>query len=238
MTDVVLGVVGSTGRLGSALLAECALRGVEVGVTASRAGWSAATPASVLVDASAPEALPDTVAYCERTDAALIYCVSRVSDDARDRLHALAHSIPVVLADNLSIGHWLQTWLVRSVADLTAALPQPPQMSVHERHPVTKADRPSASARSLAAVWAESAPPELCGETSVQRAGQPVSDHVVTFDTPGMSLSITHSVTDLRTAVAGLLGVAGHVRGLVPGCHPIFEVYSEVYGGSVVNRNA
>ncbi|CAM4160478.1 dihydrodipicolinate reductase C-terminal domain-containing protein [Kibdelosporangium persicum] len=237
MAELVLGVVGATGRLGSALLAECALSGVEVGVTASRVGWVAASQASVLVDASAPEALPDTVAYCEKTGAALIYCVSRISDDARDRLRALARDVPVVLADNLSIGHWLQMRLVRSVAELTAALPQRPLMSVHERHPVTKADRPSASARSLAAAWAESVPPELCGETSAQRAGQPVSDHVVTFDVPGMSLSITHSVTDLRTAAAGLLGVAGHVRGLVAGYHPIFTVYSDVYGGSAVTRD-
>jgi 4-hydroxy-tetrahydrodipicolinate reductase len=230
LADVVLGVVGGTGRLGSAVLAECARLGVEVGVTASRAGWVETTPASVLVDASAPEALQDTAGYCERTGAALIYCVSRLSDRARDRLTALAAGTPVVLADNLSIGHWLQTALIHVVADLTHALPQRPRMSVHERHPVTKQDRPSASACSLAAAWASTAPPELRGETTAQRGGQPVSDHVVTFDMPGMSLSIRHSVTDLTAAATALLGIAGHVRSLPPGCYPVFEIYSGRYG--------
>lgn len=227
-------MVGATGRLGSAVLAECARLGVAVGVTASRAGWVGTTPASVLVDASGPDALEDTVDYCERNGAALVYCVSRTTDRTRDRLTALGARTPVVVADNLSIGHWLQTRLVHVVAELTQALPTRPRMSVHERHPVTKRDRPSASARSLAAVWASAAPPESCGETTAQRSGQPVSDHVVTFDLPGLSLSIGHSVTDLTAAATALLGIAGHVRSLPPGCYPVFEIYSRRYGSAGV----
>jgi 4-hydroxy-tetrahydrodipicolinate reductase len=232
LADVVLGVVGGTGRLGSAVLAECARLGVQVGVTATRAGWVGTTTASVLVDASAPEALEDTIGYCDRTGAALVYCVSRLSGEARYRLTALAAGVPVVLADNLSLGHWLQTVLIHTMGELTQALPLRPRMSVHERHPATKWDRPSASARSLAAAWADVAPPELRGETTAQRGGQPVSDHIVTFDTPGMSLSISHSVTDLTAAATGLLGITGHVRELPPGCYPLFEIYSRLYGGA------
>jgi 4-hydroxy-tetrahydrodipicolinate reductase len=230
LADTVLGVVGATGRLGSAVLAECARLGVEVGVTATRAGWDGAAPASVLVDASAPEALEDTIGYCERTGAALIYCVSTLPGHARDRLVALSARTPVVRADNLSIGHWLQMALVRAVAELSRALPRRPRMSVRERHPATKRDRPSASARALAATWACAAPPELRGATTVFRGGPPVSDHVVTFDVPGMALSIGHSVTDLTAAASALLGIADHVRALPPGWYPVTDVYSRLYG--------
>jgi 4-hydroxy-tetrahydrodipicolinate reductase len=227
--ETVLGVVGAEGRLGKAILAECTRLGVRVGVTASRAGWRTEETARVLVDASGPSALDDTIGYCERTGAALIYTVSSVSTEARERLVALSARTPVVLADNLSIGHWLQVQLIQAVASLTSSLADPPRMSVLERHPVTKLDRPSASAKSLAAAWGEAAVP-AAGEIVAQRAGQPVSDHVVTFDLPGVSLSIGHSVSDLRAAATGLLGVIGYVGRRFEGFSTIFEVYSRVYG--------
>ncbi|AOS63970.1 dihydrodipicolinate reductase [Actinoalloteichus hymeniacidonis] len=205
-------------------------------MTASRAGWVEDTPPTVLVDASAPEALCDTVARCRRTGAALVYCVSNVPTEESHRLAALSAEIPVVVADNLSLGHWLQTRMIRMVAGLTASMPRSPRMSVHERHPVTKRDRPSASARSLMRAWMESAPPGSVGETTSQRSGQPVSDHVVTFDLPGMSLSIEHSVSDLSAAASCLLDVIEHVRRLPPGLHPIHEVYALLYARAEVRH--
>ncbi|GAB3888174.1 dihydrodipicolinate reductase C-terminal domain-containing protein [Kibdelosporangium lantanae] len=229
MPDLVVGVVGATGRLGSAVRAECARQGVQVGLAASRTEWRATGRVSVLVDASAPDALPATVKYCEQVGAALIYCVSRVTDESRRQLAELGDRTTVILADNLSVGHWLQVNLVRTVANLVRSFRQQPQMAVRERHPVTKKDSPSASARALADVWAATCPPELRGATTSQRGGPPVSDHEVTFDLPGMSLSIKHSVTDLHMAVIGLLDLVRHVRQLSPGLYPVFDVYSRMY---------
>ncbi|QWF76792.1 dihydrodipicolinate reductase C-terminal domain-containing protein [Amycolatopsis sp. CA-230715] len=230
MPEFVLGVVGATGRFGTAVRAECERQGVHIGLTASRAGWRESARVSVLADTSVPDALPDTVEHCRNAGAALVYCVSTVSDDARRSLAELGRDQVVVLADNLSVGHWMQTRLVRTIATMVASAGKRPRMSVHERHPVTKKDSPSASAKSLAAAWASAAPPELCGGTTAQRSGQPVSDHAVTFDLPGMSLSITHSVSDLRAAATGLVDVARYARGLAPGLYPVFDVYSRMYG--------
>ncbi|MBB4910645.1 dihydrodipicolinate reductase C-terminal domain-containing protein [Actinophytocola algeriensis] len=223
-----LGVVGSTGRLGTAIMAECRHRNVPVGVTASRAGWRLDEPANVLVDASSAGALADTVDHCQRHQAALVYAVSTISPAAHDRLWRLSELVPVLLADNLSFGHWLQTALVRTIATLTAPFENQPRMSVFERHPVTKADRPSASARSLAAAWAGASPPNCHGEVASFRAGQPVSDHVVTFDLPGESVSVHHGVSDLRAAAMGLLVAAAHLAGRSPGLLLMDEVYSAV----------
>ncbi|MET0135381.1 MAG: dihydrodipicolinate reductase C-terminal domain-containing protein [Kibdelosporangium sp.] len=222
--DLVLGIVGATGRLGTAVLGECARQGVRVGVEAASTGWRITVDATVLVDASGPGALDDTIGYCERTGAALIYAVSSVPAEGCDRLAGLSTQVPVVLADNLSLGHWLQVSLIRSVASLTRGFPRQPRVSVFERHPVTKADRPSASAKSLAAEWD---PPAAIDS---RRAGMPVSDHVAVFDLPGVCLTIGHHVGDLRAAATGLLAAAGHVRGGSPGLLRIFDVYTDIYG--------
>jgi 4-hydroxy-tetrahydrodipicolinate reductase len=224
--ELVMGVVGASGRLGGAIVAECVRRGIRVGTTASRAGWNIAAAAGVLVDASAPGALDRTVGHCAESGAALIYAVSSISPESLDRLRELSTLVHVVIADNLSVGHWLQRTMVRHVAALAGVLDSPPRMSVLERHPVTKRDRPSASAKSLAAAWAESAPSSCQGEIGSLRAGHPVSDHTVIIDLPGESVVIEHGVTDLGAAAAGALTAARRIAGLPPGMSTMEQIYS------------
>ncbi|TYL85816.1 dihydrodipicolinate reductase C-terminal domain-containing protein [Bradyrhizobium cytisi] len=228
-SPLIVGIVGSTGRLGMAIADECTRCGVRLGLRASSSGWRIDTAPHVLVDATAPSALLDTIGYCRETGTALIYAVSSVPSDAYRTLVELSRQVPVVIADNLSIGHWLQVSLVRTIARLSAGFERQPRMSVLERHPVTKRDRPSASAGSLARSWAELAVTYSHGEIVSQRAGAPVSDHMVTFDLPGASLSISHSVADLRAAASGFLAAARYAFERSPGLATMFDVYAGLY---------
>jgi 4-hydroxy-tetrahydrodipicolinate reductase len=222
----VLGVVGVGGRLGGAIVTECGRRGVRVGVRATRAGWTVDARADVLVDASGPDAFDRTVAYCADHGSALIYAVSSVSPVSLGRLRDLSTDVPVVVADNLSVGHWLQLTMVRQVAALAGVLDTPPRMSVFERHPVTKRDRPSASARSLAAAW-----PSGPGEITSLRAGHPVSDHSVILDLPGESVVIEHGVTNLGAAATGAVIAAWRVATAPPGLSTMEDIYAAHCGG-------
>lgn len=231
--ELVLGIVGSTGRLGTAILDECSRRHIKVTLEACSKGWRIECAPLVIVDASTPGALNDTLNYCHENRTGLIYAVSSITADAYAKLVTLSRSVSVVVAENLSMGHWLQLSLIRKIALLTASFENQPRMSVFERHPVTKVDQPSASARSLANLWARLAKPCSHGEVTAQRAGQPVSDHTVLFDLPGASLSIGHHVGQLKAAAPGALIAARYATSRKSGLSTMFDVYNDTYGPSI-----
>jgi 4-hydroxy-tetrahydrodipicolinate reductase len=111
--------------------------------------------------------------------------------------------------------------MVRHVAALAGVLDTPPRMTVSERHPVTKRDRPSASARSLATAW-----PSCQAEITSLRAGAPVSDHAVTFELCGESVAIEHGVTDLGAAAAGAVIAARRIATAPPGLSTMEQIYA------------
>jgi 4-hydroxy-tetrahydrodipicolinate reductase len=227
-SDLVLGVIGCTGRLGSAIGRECRKQDIAVGLEASSRAWNLKSTPDVVIDASSPGAFGKTLGFCRDTGAALVYAVSSVPPEAYSDLVALSRHVHVVLADNLSVGHWLQVSLIRAIAQLTSNFPKQPRMSVLERHPMTKRDRPSASARSLARAWTERTKIESHGEIVSQRAGQPVSDHSIMFDLDGASLSISHSVNDLTAAACGAILAARHAKTSEPSLSTMFDLYSNI----------
>lgn len=213
-TQVV--VVGGRGRLGSAVTAECRRRGLAVQGKQAAEPWPEPMPGIVVLDAGSPDGLADTVTFCRRTGASLVYAVSGLDDAGRAALERLGGDVAVVLATNLSLGHWLQArvgrWLARTVAELG----EPAEASVWERHPRTKQHRPSSSAVELADGWAAtsgSAMPEIVS----LRSGHPVSEHALCLDWAYESLSVRHDVRDLRAAAAGAMLALGHVAGAGPG---------------------
>ena len=102
----------------------------------------------------------------------------------------------VVLAANLSPIHWVHARATREAAQRFAALGLPVEVTVHDRHPATKRDAPSATARG----WARG--PGISRFTE-HPPGGPVSDHSVRFSTAAASHELTHSVRDLRLSAEG-----------------------------------
>ncbi|WP_405425942.1 dihydrodipicolinate reductase C-terminal domain-containing protein [Micromonospora sp. NBC_00617] len=223
----VAGVVGATGRFGAALCSALESAGVSIGLRASRAGWTVVEPPTVVFDVSGPECFDRTVRLCRQWSAALVYAVSAVPDAHADRLRQLGRELPVVRATNLSIGHWIQVRLLEAVASLGPSLPVLPVAAVWERHPVTKADRPSASARELAEVWRASSGAPAADLTSV-RAGHPVSDHAVQLDLPDESVTIAHAVTGIGAAVRGALLLLPWVSTAPTGLVTAHHIYEDI----------
>ncbi len=205
----LIGVVG-LGRLGTAVADRARQQGLAVVLRATRERWQADRVPDVVVDASAPGAHERVRDYCRDTGAALVECVSDLDDGQWAALEELARQVPVVRATNLAVGHHVQRLLVRYVAALPAWCRAP--AGVWERHPVTKAHRPSATAVSLAGLWHEASGAEVA-DISSQRGGLPVSDHEVQWTWPGETLALRHSVGSLLAAANGALHAVGWAHG-------------------------
>lgn len=221
------GIVGATGRLGSALDRALTAAGGTVSLRADRSGWRMDGPPAVVVDASAAGCFGRTVDLCCDTGAALVYAVSDLPPAHLARLGELAGRVPVVRATNLSLGHWLQTELLETVARTSTALPRMPDASVWERHPITKADRPSASARALAEVW-RAATGTAVSDVASRRGGHPVSSHSVQVDLPQESITITHAVAGIEAAVRGALLVLGWIGSAPAGLVTTRQVFDDL----------
>lgn len=216
LLDVPVIVVGGRGRLGSAVMAECRRRGIAVQGKQAAEPWPQALPATVVLDAGSPDGLAATTAYCRSNAVGLVYAVSGLNDADRAALEQLADEVPVVLATNLSLGHWLQArvgrWLARTLSELGEAA----EASVWERHTRAKQHRPSSSAVELAQDWAAVAggpAPEIVS----LRSGHPVSEHALQLDWAYESLTVHHDVRDLRAAAAGSMLALAHAAGAGPG---------------------
>lgn len=218
----LIGIVG-LGRLGSAVAERCGHHGLPVTLRASRGtGWRVDTVPDVLIDASAPAAHERVVEYCGEHGVALVECVSNLSSAQWSRIAELATHVPIVRATNLTIGNYVQSLLVRYVGSL-ASFHYP--ASVWERHPATKAHRPSATAVELARTWTEQTNTEPT-EISSQRCGLPVSEHEFMWTLSAETLTLRHSVTSFAAAADGAIAAArslpGREAGLV-GMHAVYD---------------
>ncbi|MEU8899878.1 dihydrodipicolinate reductase C-terminal domain-containing protein [Nocardia sp. NPDC048505] len=223
MTLDSIGIVGVTGRLGSAIRQACADSGVPVVATARTTGWRprTGTPA-VLIDASHPSALTGTLEFCRAHRCALLYCVSDPAPADLERLHALGAGAPVALIPNLSPLQWIQTRSAQLAGRLAAALDLTAEITVIDRHTAAKRDAPSATARRLAGVLPESA------QVVSERFGVRVCDHRVLFATGGESLELTHAVRDLESAARAALRLAARLAGSAPGFYTADQLYTRM----------
>jgi 4-hydroxy-tetrahydrodipicolinate reductase len=218
-----LGVIGAGGRLGQCVCALAAEAGCAVTLRGRRQGWEVLRPPRVLLDVSHPSALPEVAAYCEREGIPLVAGVSGLGEEHHEALRRLSRQVPVVQAANFAFGHFVQRALVECLASLLGRRLDA-EFTVLDRHPRSKKDRPSATARELAGLWAAltGRPPE---EVASLRAGLPVSDHEATLTLAGELVSVRHSVTDRRAAARGALEAAFWACRQPPGLYPMREVY-------------
>lgn len=230
---LTIGVVG-LGRLGTAVAAACADHSLPVRLTATRTGgWSARSVPAVLVDASGRDGAGAAIGYAERHRLPLVECVSDLDDDQEAALAGLAELTPVVRAVNLTVGNYLQTRLVSQLALLDAGLAKAGlsgQAGLLERHPTSKAHRPSATATALAGTWEQHASRPAADVASL-RAGPAVSDHDLLWSRGGESLLLRHAVTSLDACAAGVIAAVRWAAQAPPGRYSMHQVFDSILEG-------
>jgi 4-hydroxy-tetrahydrodipicolinate reductase len=225
-----IGIVGD-GKLARAVGTLAAAESVEVETLPSRIvrNWRP-DGIDVVLDCAAPTVVGEVIDFCAEHVLPVVECVSGLDASLLERFAGLGAKATVVLAPNLTLGNYLQHRALREIIRVLDAMRRSgvdamPEASVLERHPSGKRDRPSATARMLAASWESIG---QVGDVASVRAGGPVSDHTIALCWPDQQLSLAHSVSSLQAAAAGALGLAGWARTGPQGVHRAHDVFDEL----------
>jgi dihydrodipicolinate reductase len=195
LLPLAVGIAGHGGRLGRQLVAAIAARGWYACWRRDRQGVDARAMPAVLFDCSTVDGVSQSLETARALGIPLVIATSGANWREDGEVREAVQHIPVVLATNLSRGHVLQLAIARLLALRPGGATR---VTVLDRHPVSKKDAPSATARVLAeAVGA--------GCITAVREGKPVADHQIILEWPGEVLEITQRVTSLDAPVQGAL---------------------------------
>lgn len=204
---LVLGVFGYSGRLGGAITASAAAAGIPVSLQVSRRGAVETAVPTVVVDASSRDGSRAAAAYCLKHRLPLLELVSSLGEAELAALRRLAEVRAVLRAVNLARLHDVQLRLAETLAEVAGALGA--EVTVLDRHPATKADRPSGTARRLSEVLGAGGRPVTVESA---RYGLPVSDHTIVVTAGQEVLTVTHSVVSLNGVADRCLGLARRLQ--------------------------
>jgi 4-hydroxy-tetrahydrodipicolinate reductase len=217
-----LGIIGAHGRLGRRVAEAATAAGWRLTLSATSADWIESDTPDVVIDASNRSCVERVAAYCAGSGAALLEAISGLGADERRLLAEASERVPVLVAANLSQGHYLQT-LALAAALRPVAGGREWSVLVSDRHPTTKRDRPSATCLELARRCEEEGAVNV--ELSSRREGPPVSEHSIQLGGAGESVTITHSVTDLIASATGALAAASWLKDAAPGIWTMRDVW-------------
>jgi 4-hydroxy-tetrahydrodipicolinate reductase len=202
-----LGIIGSSGRFGQAVLVAAAGFGIPVVLTSERSGAHSSGVPAVLVCAATQPGVEVAATLAADLHRPLVVATSGLLSSDRQRLAELAKTVPVLVAANLTRGHQIQRAAVAAAAGALAP-GEADRVTIVDRHSPSKTDRLSATALALAAAWSRAGG---CAEVTLTsiRAGAPVADHSVLLTlADDETLIIEHRVPSLTAAARGALRAA------------------------------
>jgi len=190
--------------------------------------------AEVLVEFTTPEATVEHLSY-ERPH---VIGTTGLSEEQLKRIDEASHSIPIVLAPNMSVGVNLLREVVRG---LSAKLGEGYDVEVVEAHHKNKKDAPSGTALFLARAAAEGREsnlddvavygreglaPRQEGEIGIHalRGGAVVGEHRIIFYSGGEEVEVVHRALSRRTFADGALRAAHFAANAQPGLYSMADV--------------
>jgi 4-hydroxy-tetrahydrodipicolinate reductase len=125
------------------------------------------------------------------------------SQQQRKTIETTAHSVPIVLASNFSVGVNVLFWLTQKAAEFLGSDFNP---EIVETHHTMKKDAPSGTAKTLAEILKQVRNSEIPIQSI--REGDVVGEHTVIFSGSGESLELTHRAANRGIFAAGALRAA------------------------------
>ena len=215
-----IGVIGATGRMGQAVLQVLANETEHTGVPIARAHATAVTELDVLVDFSLPQALADNMALAKRLHCPLLVCTTGLTEQQRQGLVELGQQLPVLYAENTSIGIALLADLVQQASRLLGEA----DVDIIDLHHKHKRDAPSGTAKRLAAAVEQGRGEKTEIEYAVVRAGDIIGEHTVLFNLPGERLEFTHKVSERAVFARGAVRAAKWLSEQAPGFYHMADM--------------
>src|SRR5262245_3587751 len=199
-------LIGAAGRMGKTVL-DLAQSDAEIEIAAQcDLGDSIELPmgnCNVAIDFSQADNIDEICRAALQHGKSLVIGTTGHSQQQRKTIEETAHSVPIVLASNFSVGVNVLFWLAQKATELLGSAFNP---EIVETHHKMKKDAPSGTAKKLA----ELLKAVLNSEIPIQsiREGNVVGEHTVIFAGPEERLELTHSAANRGIFALGALRAA------------------------------
>jgi 4-hydroxy-tetrahydrodipicolinate reductase len=215
-------LIGAAGRMGKTVL-DMAQRDREIEIAGQCDLGDSIEPAmkncDVAIDFSQAGSIDEICRAVSQHGKSLVIGTTGHSQRQRKTIEETAHSVPIVLASNFSVGVNVLFWLTQKAAELLGADFNP---EIVETHHKMKKDAPSGTAKTLAEILKAARDSEIPIQSI--REGDVVGEHTVIFGGGGESLELTHRAANRGIFALGALRAAKWIVGKPPGLYSMQDV--------------
>ena len=215
-------LIGAAGRMGKSVL-DLAQSDPEIEIPAQCDLGDSIEPAmtncDVAIDFSQADSIDEICRAALKYGKPLVVGTTGHSQPQRKTIEETAHSVPIVLASNFSVGVNVLFWLTQKAAELLGADFNP---EIVETHHKMKKDAPSGTAKTLAEILKAMRNSEIPIQSI--REGDVVGEHTVIFNGPDESLELTHRAANRGIFAGGALRAAKWIINKPPGLYSMQNV--------------
>ncbi|PYL75460.1 MAG: 4-hydroxy-tetrahydrodipicolinate reductase [Verrucomicrobia bacterium] len=215
-------LIGAAGRMGKTVL-DLAQRDREIEIAARcDLGDSielAMKNCDVAIDFSRADSVDEICRGALQHGKSLVIGTTGHSQQQRKTIEETAHSVPIVLASNFSVGVNVLFWLTQKAAELLGSDFDP---EIVETHHKMKKDAPSGTAKTLAEILQPLRNTRIPIESI--REGDVVGEHTAIFRGPGERLELTHRARSREIFALGALRAAKWITKKSPGLYSMQDV--------------
>ena len=215
-------LIGAAGRMGKTVL-DLAQSDREIEIAAQCDLGDPIEPAmkncDVAIDFSQADSINEICRAASQHAKSLVIGTTGHSQQQRKTIEETAHSVPIVLASNFSVGVNVLFWLTQKAAELFGSDFNP---EIVETHHTMKKDAPSGTAKTLTEILKGVRSSEIPIQSI--REGEVVGEHTVIFKGPGESLELTHRAANRGIFAGGALRAAKWIINKPPGLYSMQDV--------------
>ena len=199
-------LIGAAGRMGETVR-ELAQNDPEIQIAALCDLGDPIEPAmrncDVAIDFSQADSVDEICRAALQHGKSLVIGTTGHSQQQRKTIEETAHSVPIVLASNFSVGVNVLFWLTQKATELLGSAFNP---EIVETHHKMKKDAPSGTAKTLAELLKVVRNSEIPIQSI--REGNVVGEHTVIFAGPEERLELTHRAANRGIFALGALRAA------------------------------
>ena len=199
-------LIGAAGRMGETVR-ELAQNDPEIQIAALCDLGDSIEPAmrncDVAIDFSQADSVDEICRAALQHGKSLVIGTTGHSQQQRKTIEKTAHSVPIVLASNFSVGVNVLFWLTQKATELLGSAFNP---EIVETHHKMKKDAPSGTAKTLAELLKVVRNSEIPIQSI--REGNVVGEHTVIFAGPEERLELTHRAANRGIFALGALRAA------------------------------
>jgi len=215
-------LIGAAGRMGKTVR-ELAEEDQEVQIAVQCDLGNSIEPAmencDVAIDFSQADSIDEICRAASQYRKSLVIGTTGHSQQQCKIIEETAHSVPIVLASNFSVGVNVLFWLTQKAAELLGSDFNP---EIAETHHKMKKDAPSGTAKTLAEILKAVRNSEIPIQSI--REGDIVGEHTVIFSGPAERLELSHRAANRGIFARGALRAAKWITNKSPGLYSMQDV--------------